>query len=749
MTDKNSRLLKWLMALIEKYTLPLLLGVVVMNLIFDTYFDTYLMMRLATFGFFCYEAALFFLFEKIKKRKIARFFIYMGLGFAVLMLTGWLINEGWTSSGASFIEWFYVDSSEIGSVPLYDIALFVGLGFFIISILYYFTVYRFRMFGIMLVTLFPFVIYGKRSQGLETLNVTIMMTVFLAMMVHQRLVNDEGRKTDINLIKNRSYAVGVCLFVSFVGALTMMIPKPTYRSQLEAGEGIFKYNITTTRTAYDDLNDVSSPRFGANSTGEVLFYADCSDQIDGVYLRRQSFDYFRNDQWVLRKEFNKWDNVHEGEINEVNSPLYLYQLMKGLAETGRYEHLGLKKELFGNYKEFSRKHMLNLSGPEYGPSYIPAPLMANIEEMNYCYRTTHGEVYYEQGSSSLYGGLGVSYSFIEEDGGEIMYIRDLPFTWAGFERIMDEAVSNFDITPEQYSNIMRIYDLYTEKGGVTERIDKLAHEITDGCANDYEKCTALVDYFENNGYIYDLDFIPDDESIDYFLFESKTGVCTSYATSMVLMARAVGIPARYVEGFAAYEKNDEGAFVVRDSHAHAFVEAYLPGAGWVTFDPTVPDYMQTGEQNDGNVAQAVRTFMDYLSRIILFLGVVFVLVFVIFLDRIIEVFFRLRMKLRKSESDKALALYSRILKLLENSSDRNMHIRGMTPQEVLALSRERGAEISREIELFEKVCFGGYKPAAVEFEAAYSCYKQSWKALAGKNRNKDKGRRAFGTKGGI
>ena len=63
-------------------------------------------------------------------------------------------------------------------------------------------------------------------------------------------------------------------------------------------------------------------------------------------------------------------------------------------------------------------------------------------------------------------------------------------------------------------------------------------------------------------------------------------------------------------------------------------------------------------------------------------------------------------------------------------------LRGMTPQEILVLSKTRGAEITRETELFEKVCFGGYKPAAVEFEAAYSCYKQSWKALAGKNKKR-------------
>jgi hypothetical protein len=111
-------------------------------------------------------------------------------------------------------------------------------------------------------------------------------------------------------------------------------------------------------------------------------------------------------------------------------------------------------------------------------------------------------------------------------------------------------------------------------------------------------------------------------------------------------------------------------------------------------------------------------------------------VFVIFLDRIVELFFRLRMKFRKTSAEKTLALYRRIIRLLELSSDRDANIRGMTPQQILSLAESRDAEISRAVSLFEQVCFGGYEPAAVEFEAAYSCYKQSWKALANKNKKK-------------
>ncbi|EGC03083.1 DUF4129 domain-containing transglutaminase family protein [Ruminococcus albus] len=738
MTDKRDRLEKWLLRSLEKYFLPLLLGTVVMNVIFDTYYS--INVSVATLGFTLYEIFLFWFFEKIKKKKILRFFIYCGIGAVMVFLSGMLIGAGWQRSGVSFYEWFYLSSSEVGAVFEYNAFIFGGLGFFLISVLYYFTVYRFRIFGVMLVTMFPFVIYGKRADSIETLNLTFMMTIFLAMMVHQRLVADDTKKENSGskLMINSSYTVGIALFVTFVGAVTMLLPKPEFKSQLENNTGIFKFNVNTNKTAYDDLNDVSSPRFGADSTGEVLFTVRSSQDVPEIYMRRQSFDYYRSEQWVLRDEFNDWRGIEDGADNEVNSPLYLYNMMKGLAETGRYEKYGLTNDLFGKYNEYKTKPWLNISGTTYSPSYIPAPLMAATEQLGYCSRNVHGEVRYRGGYSATYGGIGISYGYTAEGNAENAYVNSLPFTRASFERMLNEAMNNGDITPYQYSNILRVYELYTEQGGVSDRIAELAHKATKDCESDYEKCEALVNYFLKNGYIYDLDFEPDDESIEYFLFDSKTGVCTSYATAMVLMARAEGIPARYVEGFAAFERGANGEYIVRDSHAHAFVEAYIAGAGWVTFDPTVPDYKQVAQQQQGagNAAEAIRTFIDYFSRIALFLGVVFVLVFVIFLDRIVELFFRLRMKFRKTSAEKTLALYRRIIRLLELSSDRDANIRGMTPQQILSLAESRDAEISRAVSLFEQVCFGGYEPAAVEFEAAYSCYKQSWKALANKNKKK-------------
>ncbi|MCM1309080.1 MAG: transglutaminase domain-containing protein [Butyrivibrio sp.] len=107
--------------------------------------------------------------------------------------------------------------------------------------------------------------------------------------------------------------------------------------------------------------------------------------------------------------------------------------------------------------------------------------------------------------------------------------------------------------------------------------------------------------------------------VDYFLNESRQGYCTYFATSAVMMLRSAGVPARYVEGYAfwggsttladetLYTKYEVGKIAaselktcvvknVPDSAAHAWVEYYVDGVGWVDFEVTPGNYTQTQER---------------------------------------------------------------------------------------------------------------------------------------------------------
>lgn len=86
------------------------------------------------------------------------------------------------------------------------------------------------------------------------------------------------------------------------------------------------------------------------------------------------------------------------------------------------------------------------------------------------------------------------------------------------------------------------------------------------------------------------------DPIERFLFDTRAGHCEYFATSMVLMLRTLGIPARYVTGYSVSEKSPFGDYMVaRDSSAHAWVESWFPDRGWVTYDPTPPGWQSRNQ----------------------------------------------------------------------------------------------------------------------------------------------------------
>lgn len=125
-----------------------------------------------------------------------------------------------------------------------------------------------------------------------------------------------------------------------------------------------------------------------------------------------------------------------------------------------------------------------------------------------------------------------------------------------------------------------------------ERVIGLAEEIAGPYDNAYDKATAVRDYLRRAiAYNEDIEAPPPDrDPIDYLLFDSQEGYCTYYASAMVVLARAVGIPSRLAVGYAGGDVDSElGRYQVRESNTHAWVEVYFPGYGWVEFEPTASE----------------------------------------------------------------------------------------------------------------------------------------------------------------
>ena len=129
---------------------------------------------------------------------------------------------------------------------------------------------------------------------------------------------------------------------------------------------------------------------------------------------------------------------------------------------------------------------------------------------------------------------------------------------------------------------------YLRLPAVDPRVPRLATQITTSASNDFDKASRIENYLRTHfAYTLQLPRTRVKDPIANFLFERKQGHCEYFASAMAVMLRTLGIPSRVVNGFRSDEFNDlTGNYVVRAKDAHSWVEAFFPGYGWQTFDPT-------------------------------------------------------------------------------------------------------------------------------------------------------------------
>ncbi len=135
---------------------------------------------------------------------------------------------------------------------------------------------------------------------------------------------------------------------------------------------------------------------------------------------------------------------------------------------------------------------------------------------------------------------------------------------------------------------------------LTDRVRDAARSATDGADTTYDRVMALQRWMgERTEYALDAPLSPEGvDVVDHFLFESREGWCEQIASSLVVLARAEGIPARLVTGFVPEDREDlTGTYVVRARNAHAWAEVWFPEVGWVPFDPTADVPLANADQS--------------------------------------------------------------------------------------------------------------------------------------------------------
>ncbi len=148
-----------------------------------------------------------------------------------------------------------------------------------------------------------------------------------------------------------------------------------------------------------------------------------------------------------------------------------------------------------------------------------------------------------------------------------------------------DAVHNFPDGSQMFD--------YTDTTNIPPQVVTYAKEVTKDAKTDFDKAMAIQGAIESKC-VYDLSAPATpggQDPVAYFLFTSHRGYCDLFGSAMTLMARAVGIPARYSTGFYPINGThapppNEAAWEMTDAEAHAWSELFFQDVGWVDFDPT-------------------------------------------------------------------------------------------------------------------------------------------------------------------
>lgn len=363
--------------------------------------------------------------------------------------------------------------------------------------------------------------------------------------------------------------IGMVLMIILVGI--KIIPQIDY---LPGARWIQQYN----KNLVGDLPTSVKLDRRPSISEDVVFEVESEEPL---YLREIAYSHYTSGEWRIDKS--------NADLKPINTTEFLEEY-----------------ELFIN---ISKSYL------ESKKITIPSIKTAYIYEVNNCrhFLTTNGlRGIFTNDNDILMAGDIHNICFQEEEnkkqvGYTISYLEREPFITKMFEQSSGlqnrnrwlKLLEKLGIDSTYYSiEILmpdEIYNEFREKYTqvpeyMSGELSDLARTIVTKGSNDAEMAKSIETYLKTEGgYTYVYGAPQQDKTADPiydFLFNQKQGICQDFASGMVLLCRSIGLPARYVCGYYSEEKSAEEKYIIRKKNAHAFVEVYISGYGWMLFDPT-------------------------------------------------------------------------------------------------------------------------------------------------------------------
>lgn len=601
----------------------------------------------------------YMLFYVLRKRKGVSFLVFSILFVIVNVVCNIVGNP---SRSPSFFQFIFRSSDFFQwDYALLSIILFSFIIGFTVA---YFSVYLPRANFLLLPSFIPLILAARTLGGLPLGYAIFLAVGYLAAMLGLSRSEQPTEHRYFDDPKSRKERLGAAGILAAAAAVLLIIvphvQEAPFVKYMDEVLVTHKNNYFGRPSLSNFLNN-STPNRGANNPSDNVLFTVATDSPSNVI--RWSFDVYQGEKgWTYHDDFNTGTRFWQEHRLQANWA-ELSKTLKNAARKGKLE----------NYKEglltleipkTTRGNMTIQVRDGSSTAVIMHPLgtynlhIPENEDLK-TYRNPKDEIFTAENmpSNPLYK---MQY-YIQEPTESMIDFYDDNYVYLPL--LLEDALADGVIDQKTYDVFLDEYDsaieYYKKTYEVNPEIEKLALEITAGLESDYDKARAIECWFKDAGFVYDMDFVPEETTVEYFLFKSKRGICTDFATATTLLLRAAGIPARYTEGFVLSEDvlDEFGHFNVTPAQAHAYSTAYIQGAGWIEIDGT----KYANPKGDGKLLRIVLIVIVSAGSVLLILGL-------IFRRQLSEFFFKVRFNLMKKPA-RIRAVYLRTRKLACNMAE--------------------------------------------------------------------------------
>lgn len=679
----------------------------------------------------------FRLFDYMTKHKFIGTIGYIALFSVFLYVVGFAQKKGENSYPLSFGIWFLTPQDVLDYSKWYTLEIFLLFMIFMMSAIYYFTRVRYRIFMGFLIFIIPFAIYGKEYEKMPTYFIIMLAVSYILIMINFRQVQNTE---EIEIVGKKNIWKSIAAYAVIFASAAAIVPKPEVEANRDLLDTLisaeqFTDRLTAMLGVFQDTTDGGQFRSDSNSP---IYYVTADEPMRLKLTTFSAYNY-SNDSWSVSYLDKNFAETFEADTESLRNGLYSFPetagLTKALLRTAESNpDFAEKYGLSGiSPKQVSvpENHWISVISNSGGSQFAPVPpLVQNFWSTSYqdALALIHSGIIYANGNRNSFSyDERFVFSYTPEsffnDGKNRVAVDSL--SAEDYAEMLSEAFlvadgDDADIISDEMEKYISYSDILLDYGR-NQKINDLAQQITAGLVSDYDKAKAIETYFLNNGYVYDLDYRKaSGDNAEDFIFTAKRGVCYEYATAMVLLARAAGIPARYCEGYnmsQMYENSTISTnFIVTGNDAHGFPELYIKGFGWVSFEPTVPS---------DDMSQQAATASESLTRagVLILIIAVLAVICILFYPVVSHKMFIFRYS-RKSPDDTVRAVMHRIYRMSGNET-------GYTSQELADfVSAEWGVDISGTAELFDRAVYGeavlNEKDKEIAMDSYIAAY-ESWK----------------------